>query len=148
MLQIPPYPLVGVQLGGIRRQVLEREPATVFDDEVLHPDGLVWVDVVPNHDDPAAHVTKQVSEEDENLRGGNRSRSNQDVQLPLGADAGDRGELGPAIAVSDQGRLPFRGPRPDASGNQSEATLVGEDQRGLLPAGFFLIRGQSSRSHR
>lgn len=148
MLEIAPHPLVRIEFGGIRRQELKRDPAGVFENETIDGDGLVRFHVVPHQDDSTAHVSKQVPQEHEHLRSGNRATSYQDVQLPLGAHPGDRRELRPAIAVGHDGRLPLRCPGPDAGRNQAEATLVGEDQRGFQPAGFFLIRGQSSRNQR
>lgn len=137
MFEIAPHPLVGVELGGVRGQVLEREPAGVVQSESLDRGGLVRLDVVPDEDDPPAHVTKQVPEEDEDLFGGDGSTAHQDVELPTVADPGDRGELRPSVAVSHYGRLPDGRPCPDAGRNETEATLVGEDKRGLQRAGFF-----------
>ena len=148
MFEITPHPLVGVELGGVRGQVLEREPAGVVQSESLDRGGLVRFDVVPDQDDLPPHVTKQVLEEDENLLGGDGSATHKDVELPLVADPGDRGELRPAIAVSHHGRLPDGRPGPDAGRNETETTLVGEDKRGLQRAGFFLIRRQSCRIQR
>lgn len=109
---------------------------------------LVGGHVVPDQDDPAAHVPEQMPDEHEHLRGGDGAAANQDVQLPLRTDAGDGGELGPGIAVDDDGGLSPGGPGPNPRRNQAESALVGEDQRGLLPLGFFLIRGHSWRSQR
>lgn len=84
----------------------------------------------------------------QDLLGRDRSGTHQDVQLPLVTDARDRRELRPAIAVANNGRLSSWSPRPDSGRDQTETALVGEDQRGFLPAGFFLIRGQSSWTQR
>ena len=148
LLEIAPDPLVGVEFGGVRGEILQREPTAVVVDEPPDRGGLVGVDVVPDEDDPAAHVPEQMPEEHEHLRGGNRAAADQDIKLPLRADARDGRELGPGIAVDDDGGLSPGGPGPNARRNQAEAGLVGEDQRGLLPLGFFLIRGHSWRSQR
>ena len=143
-----PDVLHGVELGGVGWQELEREPTASAVDQALDGNGLVRSDVVPDHDDPATDVAKQVPEKYENLRSSDRPRTHQDVQLALRADARDRRELRPAIAVSDDRRLPLRRPGPDARGDQAEAALISEDQRGFQSAGFFLMRRQSSRTQR
>lgn len=148
LLEIAPNPLVGVELGGVWGEILQREPAVVVVDEPLDRDGPVGIDVVPDEDDPTADMTEQVLEEYEHLRGGNRAPADQDVELPLRADPRDGRELGPGIAVGDDRGLSPGGPGPNARRNQAEAGLVGEDQRSLLPLGFFLIRGHSWRSQR
>ena len=148
LFEIPPYPLIGVEFGGVRGQILEREPAGVVLSELLDGDGLVLVDVVPDQNDPPVHVTQQVPQKDQDLFGCDGSPAHQDIQLAPVADSGDRGELRPAVAVSHNRRLSYGRPGSDASRDETETTLVGEDQRRLQPAGFFLIRGQSCRSHR
>ena len=143
MFQVTPQPFVGVELRRVGREELEREPPVVVCDKASHRDGLVGPDVVPDYDDPSVHMAQEVSQEYQDLLGGDRSGTDQDVQLPLVADAGDRRELRPAIAVADNGRLSTWSPGPDSGRDQAETALVGEDQRGFLLAGFFLMRGQS-----
>ena len=116
--------------------------------EALDGDGLVRLDVIPDQHDPPPDVAQQVPQKDEDLRGGDGPPAHEDVQLAPVANPGDRGELRPAITVSDDRRLSDGRPSPDARRNEAETTLVCEDERGVQPAGFFLIRGQSCRSQR
>lgn len=143
MFQVTPQPFVRVELRRVGWEELERESPVVVFDKASHCEGLVGVDVVPDYDDPSAHMTQEMSEEYQDLLGGDRSGTHQDVQLPLIADARDRRELRPTIAVADNGRLSSWSPGPDSGRDQTETALVGKDQRGFLSAGFFLIRGQS-----
>ena len=139
MLEIAPDPLIGVELGSVRGEILQREPTAVVVDEPPDRGGLVGVDIVPDEDDPAVDMMEQVPEEYEYLRGGNRAAADQDVELPLRADARDGRELGPGIAVGDDGGLSPGSPGPNARRNlRLRRSLVGEDQRGSLPFGFFL----------
>jgi len=148
LLQIAPHPFVGVEFGRVRRKTLDREAVAMVLDKARHGHGLARVDVVPDHDDAAADVTKQMSEKDQDLFRDDRPGTHQDVELSVRAHPRDRGELRPAIAVPDDGGLALRGPGPEASRNQAEAALVDEDQRGFLPVGFFLMRSHSSRIQR
>lgn len=143
LLEISPDPLVGIELGSVGRKILQAEALPVITHELPDGGGLVGSDVVPHQDDPAAHVAQQMPEEHEHLRGGDTSAAYQDVQLALRADARDGGELGPAGAVDDHRGLSPGSPGADACGDQAEAAFIREDQRGFLPADFFLTRGHS-----
>ena len=112
--------------------------------EALDGDRLVRLDVVPDQDDPPAHVTQQMPQKDEDLRRGDGSTANQDVQLTPVADPGDRGELRPAIAVPDDRCLAFRSPGPSDGRTFADATLVLEDDPGLSSLGVFLLSASSS----
>ena len=140
MFQVAPQPFIGVEFRRVGWEELERESPVVLRDKALDRDSPVGVDVVPNHDHPSAHMTQEVSKEYQDLLGGDRSGTHQDIQLPLVADARDGRELGPAITVADPGGLPSWSPGPDSRRDQTEAGLVGEDQRGFLPAGFFFFQ--------
>lgn len=93
-------------------------------------------------------MTQEMPEEYQDLWGCDRSGPYQDVQLPFVTDARDGRELRPAVTVADDGSPALWGPGPDSRRDQTETGLVGEDQRGFLPVGFFLIRGQSSSIQR
>lgn len=148
LFEVAPDPFVRVEFGGIGGKVLHREPLAAVLNAASDGSGLVGLDVVPDEDNPTAYMAEQVPEEHQHLWGGDRSAANQNVELPIGADTGDSGELGPTGAVGEDGGLSCRGPGANTGGNQAEAGLVGEDQRGFLPSGFFLTRGHSCRSQR
>ena len=139
---------VGVELRGVGRQVLDRQTSPVVVYEALDGDRPVSVQVVPDHDHPATHVAQKMAEENQDLLRGDRPMTDQDVQLPIRADARDRRELRPAIAVRDHRGMPLGSPGTDTSRDQAEPALIYEDQRGFQPARFFLMRGHSSRTHR
>jgi hypothetical protein len=147
-LEIAPDPFVGVEFGGVGWEVLEDQSMMVLADEPFDRHRLVRVDVVPDQDDAAPDVAEQMTKEDEDLRGGDGPGADQDVELPLPADAGDGGELRPAEAVPQDRSPSHRGPGANPGGDEAEAALVSEDERGFQPAGFFLIRGQSCRIQR
>jgi hypothetical protein len=143
VFQVTPQPFIGVEFRRVRWEKLEGDPLVILFDKPSHCDGPVGVDVVPNQDDSSAHMTQEMSKEDQDLLCRDRPGSHQDVEPSFVADPRDRRELRPAIAVADHGCLSSWGPSPDSGRDQTETGLVGENQRGFLLAGFFLIRGQS-----
>ena len=148
MLQVTPHPFVRIQLRRVGRQILDRQPTAVVMHEALDRDRFVRVHVVPDEDDPSPDMAQQMTEKHEYLLGSDAPGPDQDVELPCRAHTGDRRELRPSIAVRQDRCLSSGSPSADSSRDQAEAALVREDQCCFLAAGFFLMRGQSSRIHR
>jgi hypothetical protein len=148
VLEVAPDPLVRVEIRRIGREVLERDSTGMLGGEGSDGMGLVSVEVVPEQDDSTPDVSQEVSEEQQDPRGVDRTAAHEDVEASVVADPRDGRELRPRIAMYDDRGVPSRGPRADSGGDQAETGLVGEDQDRSLAAGFFLMRGQSFRSHR
>jgi hypothetical protein len=151
VVHLVPDALVGIEFRCVRwesLQVKSRKAAT----EVADRFAFVRFAVVPNHDDVAAQMTKQVAQELAHFG----LLDVLAVQLTIqpkpatrGTDGnrGNGGDLVVLVGVSDAGSLPARSPGTPDRRNQEEAGFVDEGEMGAQPRGVFFIRGQSRRFH-
>ena len=149
-LEPRPAVLHGVEFWGIGWQPLQME-STVTQRKRSDFGGPVRLQAVPDQQQVTPHLPAQLTEEDPNLGGiyiGSR------IQPPAQTDAatagaddqgGDHRDLLVVTgALHQRGRLPTGTPRASHQRRHQQSTLVQEHQRGVQPAGFFLIRGQST----
>lgn len=147
-----PDAFVGVELGGVRRKVLEAETWHLAAERA---DGITAVNlpIVPDDDHWSAQVAQQVSQEGTDLLmldvlGMEAPIEPQPLAPRAHRHAGDDRDLVAAIAMPDDRRLATRGPGPAHGRNQQEARLVDEDEMGAQPRSVFFTRGHFTRFQR
>lgn len=144
-----PHTLVGVQLGGVRREELHvqpRERATEVADHLA----TVNPAVVPQDDHRPPQMTEQVAEEGADLGvvdvGGVEPVVEAYMLAPrTDRHAGDHGDLVVPLPAAQTRRLPSRRPGFTDTGDQQEARFVEEDEVGTQPRSVFFTRGHSRR---
>lgn len=107
-LEVTPEPFVRVELGSIRRELLDMESGAGFLDEVADRHGPMGVEIVPNQNDGAVDVTQEVAQENEHLCCGDGTDSDEDKEPGVGAYPRDGRELRPRIPVDEDGSLAAR----------------------------------------
>jgi hypothetical protein len=147
-----PHLLVGIELGRVGGEVLEREP--------WHPTAQVvnrWEamqkQAIPQHDDGAAKMAQEVGEKRANIGLANVVMVPLVVEaeaLPARADreTGNHRDAVAAMPVAQERRLAARRPGPEHGGREHEAGFVYEDEVGPQPYGVFFTRGQALRFQR
>ena len=143
-----PHALVGVQLGRVGGEVFETK-ARMTREQSADKRAAVDVRAVEEHEDGAAKMTKQVTQEGHDV-----GRAEVLVQLavevePAATPAGAEGEGGKdrdtvvLLPVPQQGRVAPRCPGAPYARRQLESRLVQEDEVGAQPCSVFFTRGQS-----
>ena len=137
-----PQPFVGIQFGGIGRQTIHPEPGVMGFERRPRLFRAVRVQTVPEQEDPAWNPAQQVADEGDDFRAGDGAPHQTEIGVRVRRDRRDGRQLRPAEAVVEKRRLASRSPGFARGGQQREAALVEEDQRGLQALGFFFKRGQ------
>ena len=137
-----PQPLVGIEFWGVSGQTVHPQARVVFEQRRPGLFRAVGVQPVPEQEDRARNPAQQVADEGDDLRAGDGAPHQTEIGVRLGGEGRDGRQLGPVEAVVEKRRLAARGPRFARGGQQREAALVEEDQRGLQALGFFFKRGQ------
>ncbi len=137
-----PQALVRVQFGRIGGQAIHPQARAVLGEGGPSLFRAVGVQTVPEREDRARNPAQQVADEGDDLGAGDRAPHQAEVGVRVGGDRRDGRELGPVEAVIEKRRLAAGGPGFAGGGQQREAALVQEDQRGLQALGFFFKRGQ------
>ena len=140
----------GVEFWGIGWQPLPME-STVTQRKGSDSGGPMRLQAIPDQQPVAPHLPTQLAEEGPHLGGiyigsGIQPPAQPDA-APAGADdqGGDhRDLLVVAGALRQQGRSPAGTPRAAHPRRHQQTAFVQEHQRRVQPAGFFLIRGQST----
>ena len=152
-LEVGPEDLDGVELGGIGRQEGDVAGLTM---QVLRDDlGPVTGQPVPDDEEGTAQMASECTKErDQPGRRDIFVGAEREVQ-PRAMAAGRQGQGGddghlfactPAL-IEDRG-LAAGGPTTPHERGEQQATLVDEYQRGVQAPRFFLMRGQSTFTHR
>jgi hypothetical protein len=120
--------------------------------DLANPISLVNAGVVPDHDDVAAEMAEEMSQEGTHLAMPDVVLVRLEVEPDASAvrcdtDAGDHGDSIVTVAVPHHGRMSTRGPGLANRWNQEEARLVGEDDMGTQPRSVFFTRGHSFLFH-
>ena len=147
-----PDSLVGVELRRIGRKALQVNPLGAST-KLAHELAAVGIAAVPQHEDVAADLPEQLSEEVAGLALSDVVRVELEVKVEALAawrHRNPRDDRDPvaSIPVVNGGRLTERSPSTGDRGGQLKARLVGEDEVGAQPLGVFFTRGQSSRMKR
>jgi len=144
VLEVAPEQLHGVEFGRVRRKPddvearMRRQPCT-------HEVVPVGAAAVPEQDDGAAHVPREVAEKPEDLRTSDvhprvERQGEGDVAAAgrhdQGADAGDL--LMGARAHGQRRRRSAQGPRAPENGHHQEPGFIERDQVGAESTEFFL----------
>ena len=142
-----PHALIGIQLGGIGREVLHVQ-AGEGPTEVTNARPPMDATVVPEHDQRAAQVSEQVAQECADRSQADVCRVQLVGETEVSAARADRygrdhGESVVALPEAEERRLPSRRPCLADARNQEEARFVEEDEVGTQPRGVFFTRGQS-----
>ena len=153
-LEVGPERLDGVQFWSICRQETYLD-TRVTQKELSDRHASVHCQPIPNHDEPAREVSRQVAQELQEPRSlqvaiGSKRKVKADAAAS-GRDrqSGDDRDLlpMPTPLVQDR-RLAARGPGAPYQRSQQKPALVQKNQVGFQPAGFFLSRGHSIFTHR
>lgn len=147
-----PDPFVRVELGRVRREILEPQASMPREQRPNHRP-LMRFAVVPQDDDGAGEMSEQVLE-----KAGCGDRANvlgmtleiEPAPPAQGAhrDAGDDRDAIVAVPVAEDRGLAARCPRPPHGRRDQEARFVDEDEVGAQPRGVFFTRAQSRVFHR
>lgn len=147
-----PDVLVGVEFGGVGREVLEAEAGNATR-QLLHRREAMQPQAIPEHDHRAPQVAQQMSEEGADLDQADVVMVPLVVEAEALADRADRepGDDGDAIVAipmaQQRGLAPGR-PGPEDGRGQHEARFVYEDEVGPQPNGVFFTRGHTLRFQR
>ena len=148
LLRELPHAFVGVEFRGVARKAVQVEPR---EGTAQGTDRLALVDgaPIPEENHGAAEMAEQMPDEVADLGMLDVLRVEMVVQAEMTAawthgDSGDGGDPITPLPVVEKRCPSARRPRPAHTGNQEEARLVGEDDVGTQPRGFFLMRGHCS----
>jgi hypothetical protein len=151
VLQMAPYHLNRVEVGGVSWQSLQVQPGIPGQQLLADQRAFVVAAAIPDHDRPASQMAEKLAQEGDNSR---RVDVVFRVGLPVQANPAaawsdrDGRNCGDLVAVSPeagQGRgRASRCPGPSGQRVEEETALVDQDEVGLLVPGLFLMRGQSS----
>jgi len=130
-----------VQFRRIRRQVLHLQAAFLVANELLRDFTAVARKPVPNQQDVAIDVAKQVLEELDDLLRLDGVFEDLKVEVP-DRDAGDDRQGFPVEVELQDRRLPSWRPRAPPMRPLTQTTFVYENDRSAFFLSFFLISGQ------
>src|SRR5712691_9616732 len=135
-LQVAPDVFDRVELRGVAGEKLDLDEGMLAGQEL--PDQPTFVDVgrVPDDQQPAANVAKQMGQEDDHFSTADRAGEETEVEVPK-RYPGNRREVVPVEVVLEDRRLSFGRPCPDSVGPFREAALVDEDNGSPFFFGVF-----------
>lgn len=152
-LEESPEVLDRIELGSVGRKVLGMEPGSCLEQgaDLL---GSMDVQAIPDHDQRSSQMAVQDAEELHCL-GRPDVAAGVETKVQLDAVAGcrhDQARYGRDLLVRASSLQKHRRPaswRPTVAHERShqESAFVDEDERGVDPTGFFLMRGQSCLTH-
>ena len=124
-LEVGPEAFPRIQLRGIGREALQVEARGCSIDQELSDDiAAVNGRPVPENDHPAGHLAQQVLEKGDNVAGIQRMVLAMKIQLPLGGDGADGGEMIAGPPFLQDWRVPPRRIGADDTGQGIEARFV------------------------
>lgn len=136
-----------IQLGGVRRQAMHRQPRGLGLEVATGLEAAVCVEPVPKQDHPSPEMTPQVSEEAHHLAGADRARMRHQEDAgvlrrsrAVGQSADHREVVPAAEAMGQDRRLATRRPGSTDRRALEEAALVDEDERRVATRGVFFWR--------
>ena len=151
-----PEALHGIELWGVGRKPLDREPMPRGGEEGTHLDAAVRVEVVPDQMHGSAELPAKMLEEADQvgcahalaLEGEEHARRTAQGAWGV-AERPDRRQPCPATEAMLENRR-LAPPRPGGAHgrNLGEAALVEEDDQSSAARGVFFTRGQRSRTQR
>ena len=146
-----PDALIGIDLRSIRGEVLEMDARVARAEFGQRP--AVDASIVQQHDDVAAEVAPQLTDEGVHLLVSDVVPVELVVQAeapPAGTDgnAGDHGDLVAPRAVAQHRRTATWRPGLEDRGQEQEARFVGKDEVGVQARGLFFTAGQCTRFQR
>ena len=137
VLEIVPDALVGIQVRGVARQLLQLEPRRgPLRQEVL--DGLGAMDrrPIPDHEQLARNLAQQMLEKLDDLGAPKRALADLEEEPPLVGEAADDGEMVAGTGHPENRRVAPRGVGAHQARQQIEAGLVYPDDGTPLALGF------------
>ncbi len=147
LLPVAPDVLGGVQLGRVRREILEREAPALRRDVLADEAAAVGGEVIPDDEQLPRQMPLEVLEKLDHLRRLDGPREEAEVEVPP-RHPRDRREQFPAEVILQDGRLPARRPGPAAMRPLGQSALVDEDERLPVGGSVFFSAGQRTRFHR
>jgi hypothetical protein len=151
ILGLRPYPLIGIEFRGIRREIFQVQ-ALIFSEEFPDHHSLVGRAIVPDNNNRAAQMPQKIAEEAANLFLGDVFPAEVEIKsqsFPMGADGNagdDRKAIMELMVMMNGGSSPGR-PSLAQGRDQEKARLVNEHEVGAQLFGVFFIRGHCSRFH-
>ncbi len=132
-LEVPPNPLLGIDLWRVAGEALQVNPRSrTLAEELL--DCLAAVDrrTIPDDQQLARDVTQQMLQEANDLGAPDRRLVDLEVELLVQTHGPDHREMIMAERVVQNRRLAHRSVSTHHRGQQVKATLIDEEQRALL----------------
>jgi hypothetical protein len=129
--------LLGIEVGGVGRQIGHREVARVGGQEGRRPAGAVRIEPVPDNQKGVADLAPEVPQGLGDKRARDAAAEMSGIQAPCGRDRDDAGDLASlAQARQDRGQPapPPGGARPGA---KAMAGLVEKEDGAALAAGLL-----------
>jgi len=153
-LDIAPHLFDGIQFGGIAREALDVQPATLVRQVRLHRAAPMRAQPIPDQDDAAApEVSSQMAQESD--QGPRRISAGARLEIEAGPAAipaereraRHREPLPGPAGVGQDRRLAAWGPRATDDRLLRDAAFVFEDEPGALASGVFFTAGHRSVIH-
>jgi hypothetical protein len=129
--------LLGVELGGVGRQVGHREVAWVRGEEGGCPVCPVRVEPVPDHQDRRADLPAEVPQGQDHRPARDSAADVPRVEPAVGGDRDDAGDLAPLADAPQQWRRAAAGPGGARPLAKAMAGFVEEEQRAPFAAGLL-----------
>ena len=149
VVYLVPNAFIGVEFRRVGRESLEAKSREATTERA---DGFAFVGfaIVPDHDDLAAQMMKQMAQESANLGLLDVLTVELAIQpktSPRGADRqrGNGRELVVLVGVSNAGSLAARSPGTADRRDQEISGFVDKSEMGTQPGRVFFMRGQSRR---
>lgn len=145
--EVPPDVLGGVQFGGVGRESGQAQSIADCGQEVSDVATAVSGQAIPDHQEFAADLAQEATEEVNHLRRPDRPRIEPEVELPP-RHARDHGQLTPVEVEGQLRRLAPRRPGPGNRGPFTQSAFVNKHDSSAFVAGLFFNAGQVCRFQR
>jgi hypothetical protein len=148
VLEIVPDALVGIQVRGVARQLLQLEARRgPLRQEVLDGSGAMDRRPIPDHEQLARNLAQQVPQELDDLGPPKRPLADLEEESALMSQAADNGQMIAGTGHPENRRLAPRRVGAHQARQHIEAGLVYPDNRTPLALGFAKRAGQRSVHH-
>lgn len=141
MLAVRPEILDRVKFRRIGWKEFGHQATALRTDKLLSGSATMSRKTIPDHQQLARDITKQVSEEFDHLLGADSILKNPKVKIPEGQPGNDGQRLPIEVELED-GRMAARRPRAPAVRSLAQPAFVEKDDRAAFFLRFFLMAGQ------
>lgn len=147
-LEQVPNALIRIELGRVGGQTLKMQPGgRASGEEGLHRLAAVDRRAVPQHEQLAANLAQELTEEGDHRLAPKRGRLDAGEEPAIGRDRADDAEVVMGEGRAEHRCLAHRRPGAGDEGEQIEAGFIYEEDRALLSTGFASRAGHVSCDH-